>query len=62
MVDGLLLQYEHKETAREIYTLIELVLQLENEDKPPFAYLGPCVDSNGVDIEQSNTHIIMISC
>ena len=61
MVDDLLLQCEHKETAQEIYTLIGLALQLENEDQPPFAYLGPCVDFNGVDIEQSNTHIT-ISC
>ena len=62
MVDDLLLQCKHKETEKEIiYVLIELALQLENEDQPPFAYLGPCVDFNGVDIEQSNTHI-MISC
>ena len=61
MVDDLLLQCEHKETSQEIYTLIGLALQQENEDQPSFAYLGPCVDSNGVDIEQSNTHI-MISC
>ena len=61
MVDDLLIQCEHEETTQEIYTLIGLVLQLENEDEPPFAYLGPCVDFNCVDIEQSNTHI-MISC
>ena len=61
MVDDLLIQCEHKATAREIYTLIGYALQLGNEDEPPFAYLGPCVDFNGVDIEQSNTHI-MISC
>ena len=41
--------------------MIGLTLQLENKGEPPFAYLGPCVDFNGVDIEQSNTHI-MISC
>ena len=61
MVDDLLLQCEHEETAKAIYKIIGLALQLENEDEPPFAYLGPCVDFNGVDIEQSNTHI-MISC
>ena len=44
-----------------MYALIGLGLQLENEDQPPFAYLGPCVDFNGVNIEQSNTHN-MISC
>ena len=61
MVDDLLLCCEHKHTAREIYLKIGLALQLENEDEPSFAYLGPCSDFNGVDIEQSNTHI-MISC
>ena len=64
MVDAplvLLFQCEHEETACEIYTLIGLALQLENEDEPPFVYLGPYFDFNGVDIEQSNTHI-MISC
>ena len=39
MVDNLLIQCEHKETMKEIYTLIGLALQLENEDQPPFAYL-----------------------
>ena len=61
MLDNLLLSCEHKDTAREIYSTIGLALQLENEDEPPFAYLGPCSDFNGVNIEQSNTHI-MISC
>ena len=31
------------------------------EYKSPFAYLGLCVHFNGVDIEESNTHI-MLSC
>ena len=51
MVDDLLIQYEHEETAKEIYNLIGLALQLENKYEPPFAYLGQCVDFNGVDIE-----------
>ena len=59
MVDDLLLQCEHEETDQEIYTLVGLALQLENEDQPPFAYLGPCVNFNGVDIKESNTHIII---
>ena len=50
MVDNLLLSCEHEDTAREIYSKIVLALQLENEDEPPFAYLGPCSDFNGVDI------------
>ena len=62
MVDNLLIQYEHEVTAREIFLLIGVVLQLKNEDKTlSFAYLGPCVNFNGVDIKQNNTHI-MISC
>ena len=44
MVDDLLLQCVHKETAQEIHTLIALALQLENEDQPLFAYIDPCVD------------------
>ena len=59
MVDDPLIQCEHEETAKAIYNLIGLALQLENEDEPLFAYLGPCVDFNGVDIEQSNTHIMI---
>ena len=60
MVDDLLIQCEHKETACEIYTKIGLALQLKNEDEPPFAYLGRCVNFNGVDTEQSNTHIMIL--
>ena len=56
MVDDLLIQCEYKETAEEIFFLISIALQLENEDKLPFAYLGRCVDFNDVDIEQSDTH------
>ena len=59
MVDGLLIQCEHKAMACVIYTRIGLVLQLENEDEYYIAYLGPCVDFNGVDIEQSNIHIMI---
>ena len=61
MVDDLLLCCEHEDTAHEIYLKIGYALQLENANEPPFAYLEPCSDFNGVDIEQSNTHI-MISC
>ena len=60
MVDDLLIQCEHKRTPHEIYTLIALALQLENEDEPPFAYLDPCVNFNGVDIKESNTHIMIL--
>ena len=57
----ILIQCEHEATAQEIFLLIVLVLQLKNGDKPPFVYLDPCVDFNGVDIEKNNIHI-MISC
>ena len=61
IVNDLLIQCKREETAWEVYTLIGFALYLENEDELPFAYLGPCFDFNGVNIEQSNTHI-MISC
>ena len=51
MVDNLLIRCEYEETAKEIFYLIGIALQLKNEDEPPFQYLGPCVDFNGVDIE-----------
>ena len=41
MVDDLLIQYEHEETAQEIYSLV-----------------GPCINFNGVDIEQSNNQML----
>ena len=44
-VDDCLIQCKYEATTKEIFLIIGLVLQLENEDKPPFAYLGPCVDS-----------------
>ena len=47
MVDDLLIQCEHQETAKAIYKLIGLALQLEYEDQPLFAYLSQCVDFNG---------------
>ena len=60
-VDDLMIQTDDKNIAKQIFTIIGLKLQLENEGEPPFAYLGPTVDFNGVDIEQSKTHIMM-SC
>ena len=56
-VDNLVIQCENKSTARETF----LIIGLKNKDKPPFAYLEKIVDFNGVDIDQSNTRI-MISC
>ena len=56
-----MMKTDDENIAKEIFTIIGSKLQLENEDEPPFANLGPTVDFNGVDIEQSKTHI-MISC
>ena len=61
IVADCLIQCENEATAKKIFLIIGLVLQLKNEDTHPLAYLGPCVDFNDVDIEESNTHII-ISC
>ena len=58
-VDACLIQCEHEDTAQEIFLIIGSKLQLKNEDKAPFAYLGPCIDFNGVDKKESNTHIII---
>ena len=59
--DDLMIQTDDKSIAREIFKIIGLVLQLENEDEPPSSYLSSTIDFNGVDIEQSETHIV-ISC
>ena len=59
--DDLMIQTDNKDIAIEIFKIIRVKLQLENEDKAPFAYLGLTADFNGLDIEQSKTHI-MISC
>ena len=60
-VDDLMVQTDNKDIAKEIFKIIGVKLQLENEDEAPFAYLGLTADFNGVDTEQSKTHI-MISC
>ena len=51
-VDDLVIQTGDESIAKEIFTIIGSKLQLENEDEPPFAYLGCTVDFNGDDIEQ----------
>ena len=60
-VDDLMIQTDNEAIAKEIFKIIGLKLQLKIEDEAPFAYLGFTTDFNGVDIEQSKTHI-MISC
>ena len=60
-VDDLMIQTDEESIVKQIFTIIGLKLQLENEDESPFTYLRPTVDFNGVDIDQRKTHI-MISC
>ena len=31
---------------------------MENKDEPPFAYVGPTIDFNNVDIEHSKMYIL----
>ena len=54
-VDYLMIQTDNKDIAREIFKIIGVKLQLENEDEAPFAYLGLTADFNGEDIEQRLT-------
>ena len=60
-VDEMIIQTNDEDTAKAIFMIIRLKLQLENEDDPPFVHLGHTVSFNGVDIEQSKSHI-KISC
>ena len=52
---------DKEETAKEIYDIIGASLQLPEEDKDPFAYLGLVEDYNGIDIYQAQDHI-KVSC
>ena len=56
-----MIQTDDEDIGKEIFKISGLKLQLENGDESPFAYLGCTIDFNGVDIEQSRSHII-ISC
>ena len=49
-VDGLMIQTDWESVAKKLLNIIGSKLQLENEDEPPFAYHGPVVDFNKVDI------------
>ena len=44
--DNLMVQTDNESIAKKIFTITGSKLQLENEDEPPFAYLGPTVDLN----------------
>ena len=60
-VYNMMIQTDDEDIAKEIFMIIGLKLQLENEVELPFTYLGRTIDFNGVDIDQSRSHII-ISC
>ncbi|KAG7373304.1 reverse transcriptase RNA-dependent DNA polymerase [Nitzschia inconspicua] len=60
-VDDFSIACDDESIAIEIYDIIGRKLQLPGEDKPPFKYLGLQTDYNGLDIEQTSTHIA-ISC
>ena len=48
----MMIQTAIEDIAKEIFKIIGVKLQLENEDEAPFAYLGLTADFNGEDIEQ----------
>ena len=56
-VDDFSIACRYEETAKAIYDVIGKALQLPNESSPPFKYLGLQTDFNGIDVEQSSTHI-----
>ncbi|KAG7358173.1 reverse transcriptase RNA-dependent DNA polymerase [Nitzschia inconspicua] len=60
-VDDFSIACDDESIAIEIYYIIGRELQLPGEDKPPFKYFGLQTDYNGLDIEQTSTHIA-ISC
>ena len=51
----MMIQTANEDIAKEIFKIIGVKLQLENEDEAPFAYLGLTADFNGEDIEQRLT-------
>ena len=60
-VDDFALACKDESTAKIIYESIGTQLKLPNETDIPFSYLSLINDFNGIDIEQSNTHV-RISC
>jgi len=60
-VDDFALACKDESTAKAIYNAIGKKLKLPNESDIPFSYLGLIEDFNGIDIEQSKTHV-RISC
>ena len=56
-VDNYILDCYNKEIAKEIFDITETKIQLGNENKSSFAYLGLNTDFNSVDIEQNKNHI-----
>ena len=60
-VDDFALACKDESTAKAVYNAIGKRLKLPNESDIPFSYLGLIEDFNGIDIEQSKTHV-RISC
>ena len=60
-VDDFLISCKQENIAKRIYDYIGKKLQLNGEKVPPFKYLGPAKDYNGVDIDQTKQYI-QISC
>jgi hypothetical protein len=60
-VDDFSVACSDQSIAKSIPDSIGRRLQLPNEESPPFKYLGLQSEFNGVDIEQSSSHIA-ISC
>ena len=57
VVDDFLISCKLETVAKKIYDHIGHKLQLGGEKVPPFKYLGPANDYNGVDINQTKQHI-----
>jgi hypothetical protein len=56
-VDDFALACASEPLARDIFDFIGRQLQLPNEPAPPFKYLGLLSAYNGLDVEQSSSHI-----
>lgn len=58
-VDDFALAAPGEATAKAIFDEIGSLLQLPSESKPPFSYLGPLDDFNGIDVDQFNDRIVI---
>ena len=56
-VDDFALACTNKALADKIYNAIGQMLQLPNEDEPPFAKMGLINNFNGIDVLQADRYI-----